>query len=134
MTDPTREQMHAEHRLWSDESAMWREEISHWKDEHRQRLEELEQAIACHASALEEHAMALGQHDTDATQHEHFLSELLKSGRPDGGDAEASWKEKHEEERARHAGCRDAHERIKRHHHTAMAKLSILMSALKSPE
>jgi uncharacterized coiled-coil protein SlyX len=134
MSQITRDQMHAEHQLWEGEISHWREEIARWKKEHQDRLAELEQAIAAHASTLEEHANALGQHEENTVQHEHFLAELLKSGRPDGGDAEDSWLQTHTEERNRHAGQRDAHERIKRHHHTAMAKLAVLMAALRAPE
>ncbi len=134
MTLATAEQLHADHRYWEEEIAMWREDIAMWREERQKRMAELEQAIGAHAAALEQHAEDIVQHEADTVQHEHFLAELLKSGGPNGDDAEEAWQETHADEQARHAGQRDAHERIKRHHHTAMAKMAVVIAALKSPE
>ncbi len=134
MTLATAEQLHADHRLWEEEVAMWRDDIALWQEEQQERMAELEQAIGAHAAALEQHAEEIVQHEEDTVQHEHFLAELLKCGGPNGGDAEEAWQETHAAERARHAGQREAHERIKRHHHTAMAKIGVVIAALKSPE
>lgn len=134
MTQATCAEMHTDHRHWEDELAMWKQDIACWRAEHRERLAEIKQATAAHESALEEHANALRVHDEEIVQHEHLLAELLKLGRPDDGEVEGALEEMHSEERARQAGHREAHERIKRHHDTAMARLSVLVAALQAPE
>lgn len=134
MTQATLEQLHADHRHWEEEIAMWRDDIALWREEHQKLLARLEQAVGANAAALEKHADEIVQHEEDTLQHEHFLAELLKSGGPDGGDAEEAWQETHADERARHAGQRETHARIKRHHHTAMAKIAVVIAALKSSE
>ncbi|MEW4529674.1 MAG: hypothetical protein ACF8PG_05980 [Maioricimonas sp. JB045] len=134
MTHSTHEQMHHEHHRWQTETAMWREDIARWRDEHRQRLAALQSAFDEHTSALEQHAEALAQQEEASVHHEHFIRELLESGRPGAGEIEQSWEEVHEEQRTRHNLHQQAHERIKRHHYKAMARLDVLIAAMKMPE
>jgi len=43
------------------------------------------------------------------------------------------WEETHQNQLAQHTGQRQAHERIKRHHHMVIAKLAMVMPARESP-
>jgi hypothetical protein len=62
--------------------------------------------------------------------HEKTLRESLRGGSDPALDD--ALVERHEEQSSAIAAQRDAHERIKKHHHTAMAQVAILKAAFEA--
>ena len=126
-------QLHADHRHWKSEISMWREDIAYWRAEHETALEclkEITTIIRDHAEGLQQHEHKLTVIDNAVDYHEKMLKESLRGGSdPDLDDALA---ERHEEQTNAIATQREAHERIKKHHHVAMAQVAILKAALEA--
>ena len=126
-------QSHADHRYWQSELEMWREDVANWKHEQADALVELEQI----ANEIRENAKSLDEHDekvivlgTGLRAHEKELAELVKTGvETDMHDDFCSYHQRHS---ADHARQREAHERIKKHHHRAMAQVAMLKAAMEA--
>ncbi len=126
-------ELHADHRHWKNDVSMWQDDIEQWRSQHTTALKTLEQVaamIAEHGESVDEHAEKLEAIVNSLDYHEQVLSESLRGGSdPNLDDALL---ERHEEQAATLEKHRDAHERIKRHHHTAMAQVATLKAALEA--
>ncbi len=124
--------LHEEHRHWEDDVKMWRLDIEEWQKEQAKLLADLELAMGSEVSGLHEHAKIIGEHQAKVVDHEHLLAELEQSQRPTPTEIEARMADAHEKESHRHAQMQEVHERFKRHHHRAMARLAVVLQALGS--
>jgi hypothetical protein len=122
--------MHHEHRQWLSENDLWRCDIGSWQEELRRAvvgLKEIEAALKEHETALQTHAAAIRLREQELATHEHALAEYERG---EAGAELLGLARTHKAEAAKHAQQRDAHERIKRHHHEVIAKMSLLHKAL----
>lgn len=133
MSISTNAEMHAEHRLWSSEHAMWRDDIELWRKEHQQVLADLTrlvQVLKTHDHALAAHLSDINTHQAAEQTHERALA-----GSSPGNATEnlAEMAAKHQAEAYHHRQQREAHERIKKHHHSVIARCSMLFKAIPDP-
>jgi len=129
MTTKMHTELHSDHQHWRNEIKMWREDIEAWKKEQAKLLSDVEVALGANVSALKEHGGSISSHEASVVHHEHFIAESERSSMP-SGNAEVGLAEDHRKEAGKHAGLREVHERIKRHHHRAMAKLGGVLRML----
>ena len=133
MATVTHATMHCDHKQWISENDMWRCDISSWQEELRQaasHLAEVEAALKEHEKALQVHAAAIRLRQQDLAAHERALAEY------EGGETGAeliALAQSHGTEASKHSQQRDAHERIKRHHHAVIAQVNSLRKALGKP-
>jgi hypothetical protein len=124
-------EMHEEHRYWLSEHALWRDDVSIWEEEARKAVEDLkkvEAALRDHEEALRSHAETLGREEARLRKHEHELAEFEKG--TGGTNDLIAMARGHQGEGDRHGELRQAHERIKRYHHTIIAQCALLLKAL----
>jgi hypothetical protein len=90
-------------------------------------LKNVKAALEEHDKALKAHAAAIRLHHQSLGKHEQALAEFEQ-----GGTAEEplTMAPEHQKEDARHGQQRNAHERIKKHHHTMIAQLNLVQKAL----
>ncbi|MEX2286399.1 MAG: hypothetical protein WD648_04865 [Planctomycetaceae bacterium] len=129
MTTKTHAELHADHMHWRNEIKMWRDDIEEWKKEQAKLFCEMEIALGANAAGLKEHAGSVNRHEASIVHHEHFIAECERST-TSPGNAGAVLAEDHKKEVGKHDGLREAHERIKRYHHRAMAKLAAVLRML----
>jgi ribosome-binding ATPase YchF (GTP1/OBG family) len=130
MTTHTHSVLHADHRLWQEEIEMWQIDLEEWEKERVKLLAELEVALGAEVSGLKNHAQTIEQQREKVLQHEQFLADVDRSLRPISNEIEARLADAHDQEITNHARTREAHERLKRFHHRAMAKLSVVLKSL----
>lgn len=126
--------MHGEHRQWLNENGHWRDDVAIWQNELKEVLAaigKLDTAIHAHQEALRVHAAAVRCYEQNLAEHEHALADYERGGA--GADLIPLVKA-HHEEAGRHSQQRDAHERIKKHHHAVMAQWSKLLRAIEAAE
>ncbi len=87
-------------------------------------------ALGAEVSGLKEHAKTIHQHQEQVVHHEQLIADLERSERPASSEIEARMADGHDREAQHHAQMRDAHERLKRFHHRAMAQLSVVLKSL----
>jgi len=108
---------------------MWRDDIAIWKQGHQNALDELkriEKRLIEQADALESHINQLDSHEANTLQHEHaVVAECRDQTKPTPHSLAD-----HAKETTEHQHLRDAHERIKKHHHTVMAHIATLKATL----
>jgi len=134
MTTTTLANLHSDHKHWRNEIKMWRDDLEEWKQEQAQLLSDIEIALGANVAGLKEHAGSIGEHEKNVVHHEHFIAECERSATPPPRNVANLFTEDHEKEASKHAGIRQAHERIKRHHHRAMARLAVVLQALGQAE
>jgi hypothetical protein len=130
MTTLTHADMHHQSRFWQNEEALWRDDIRAWEEELTQTLAEAERlnaALSNHEKTLRSHAAAIRLHGQDEATHVHALAEYERGGL--GADM-LGLAHEHQEKINMHIRQRQAHERIKRRHHTVMAHWRLLLKAL----
>ena len=125
--------MHAEHRLWASEHSMWCDDIELWYRQHESaltQLKKLEELIRQHGECLDCHAQEVQHLQHSAEGHEASMAAY----RREGADAEGQQAmcANHLQQAERHAKQREAHEWIKKHHHTVMAHLTMLKTAIEA--
>lgn len=118
---------HKDHQQWQNENAMWRDDTQQWQKEHQAALQELTAAIKCHTDALNDHLGSIGQHETNVLESERIIADSERAGTP---TTDKGHTEPHQQEARQQAQLREAHERIKRHHYSAMAKLAVVTKAM----
>src|SRR5579863_279022 len=131
MRAETHPAIHADHRHWQNDIRMWRDDVREWQKEQARLLAEIEIALGGNNSCLNRHSTLLSELDEKILHHEHFIAECERSARPEPGDADDALTRAHQKEAGAHAALRELHERIKRHHHRAMARLAIVREALE---
>jgi len=125
------ESMHHDHRQWESDVAMWRDDIGIWERGHQNALKELNriaERLTEHNASLESHVDQLDSHEANTLQHEHTVSAECR----DHTEPSPHSMSDHAKEAAQHQRLRDAHERMKKHHHTVMAHISMLKATLDS--
>ena len=125
--------MQSDHRQWDYEHSNWRADIEHWQREHESALSQLaklQELIRQHGEALHWHTNALEQHQQSLRNHKRAMSVYQTQG---GGERlQETLAETHGEHAQRHKTQQVAHERIKKHHHTVMAHLTMLKTAIEA--
>ncbi len=131
MTTISHSEIHGDHRYWQSEIKMWRDDIQQWQQEREDCIAELLEAINRHDRAMECHTNSIVDHQSAIVDHEHFIAECEQnSSAKDKGD-EATFAETHQGESSIQNDLRASHERIKKRHHTVMAKLAMVVASLK---
>lgn len=128
-------ELHADHRLWKSELSMWRNDIELWIKEHAEALKELEHAselVRRHDEALARHLEALEKIENSLDYHEKNLAESLKGRSDERSNLEAALAERHAEQKEHFFRQRSTHDKIKMHHHIAMAQVASLLMVLRS--
>jgi len=127
----TRPAIHGDHRHWQNDIKMWREDVQEWQKEQAKLLADVEIALGANNTALNHHITSIGEHEGKIARHEHFIAECERSLGLQAGEVETGLTEAHQKEAGAHVLLRQLHERIKRHHHRAMARLAIVRQALE---
>lgn len=131
MTTISHSEIHGDHRYWQNEIKMWRDDIQLWQQEREDCIAELLEAISRHDRAMECHSNSIVDHQSAIEDHEHFIAECeQKMNTEDKGQVE-TFMETHYGESALQTDLRASHEKIKRRHHTVMAKLAMVVASLK---
>lgn len=128
----TLEDMQPDHRMWDHEHSAWRVDVARWGTEHESALSELaklQEIIRQHGDALDAHAETMERHQDSLRDHDRAMGEFKRNG---GGSLQEAMEKKHHEYAEQHNGQRAAHERIKQHHHTVMAYLTMLRAAIEA--
>lgn len=123
-------EMHTDHKQWTSKETLWEDEARIWLDEIDTALAEakkLESTLCEHRKALEAHVETLHSMRQNRTPHERALAEFEEGGQGENLIAMAS---AHEHEAERHYQLYQVHERVKRHHHTAVAYWRLLFKSL----
>ncbi len=126
-------ELHADHRLWQSELTTWQFDIQEWQSEHAAGREELKKIIELlrqHEKALSEHEDAVEAIGAGLEFHEKNLAASLRDRAHPCLDNVLL--REHGEEADKFARQRAAHERIKKHHHIAMAHVASLKHALEA--
>ncbi len=123
--------MHSDHRHWGCEIAAWRDDVGLWQHEIDKALSDLaglERTLRGHAEALRGHAEQIRSHEEELREHEEALARYEHGG--PGEEKLIGMALYHNAEAALHDRQREAHERIKKHQHTVLARWSLLLRAL----
>jgi chromosome segregation ATPase len=123
--------MHSDHRHWGCEIANWCDDVGVWRHEIEKALADLaglERILRAHVGALRDHAEQIRSHEQDLTEHEEALARYEQGG--PGEERLIGLALHHNAEAAHHDRQREAHERIKKHQHTVLARWSLLLRAL----
>ena len=126
----TLEDMQADHRQWDYVHLAWRVDIASWRREHELALSELaklEEVVHQHGDALDAHAEAMERQQDSLRDHERAIAEFKREG---GGQLQKAMRNEHREHAELHNVQRAAHERMKKHHHTVVAHLTMLRAAI----
>jgi septal ring factor EnvC (AmiA/AmiB activator) len=118
----------SKYRQWQSDLARWHCDVGFWRQEYQKALADLkrlEEALRAREKSLQVHAERLAAHEAFLAALEHGAEDL-----PDGGADEWGRYPPGQQEAARHSRQRDAHELIKRGHHTLMAYWSLLLETL----
>lgn len=125
-------QLHQEHGKWDSDVKMWMEDIKIWKEEMvalTEALRFIEEAVHNHKSALKSHSDSILFHQNELQHHERDMRYVLE-----GSNIDRELLGDHQKEAARHALQFNAHERLKRYHHSVMTLTKSLKMAIASIE
>ncbi|TWU46879.1 hypothetical protein [Rubripirellula reticaptiva] len=128
----TATQFHADHRHWQSDIACWNDDIESWRSEHSHAIVQLQAALRQineHGQCVNDHADSIASLESGLEHHEKSLAADLQNESTAGLDKTQC--EHHQREADLHARQRAAHERMKKHHHQAMAKVAMVASALE---
>lgn len=129
----TREKMHADHRQWAEALSQWEDDLAIWHRELIEAGEALRQVGAildAHAAGLGSHTRLLHREDEAVEDHEHLIACVARHQADHDRIAQAGG---HDAEAVRYRRLLDTHERLKKYHHTLMAKVSVLARAAAAP-
>ncbi len=121
--------MHADHKDWEQDIKTWQQDIDNWRLEQAMFMANAESALRTEEAWLKDHVDAVGRHEQSVLQHEHTISELDRKESADPKESTARGTT-HRRETETHGNLQLTHERLKRHHHQAMAKFAALLHAL----
>jgi hypothetical protein len=134
MTTATLGTLHVDHNHWQNEINMWRDDLLAWKKEQAQLLNDIELALGANVAGLKDHATSIASHEAEVLQHENFVAKCERSSVPRPDQDPTIFTEYHDEEAKKQDRLRETHERIKRHHHRSMARLTAALHALGQVE
>ncbi len=124
--------IHSETQQWLGESAMWRDDLAIWQKEIDHALGELqvlEDASREYRQELQDHLEIVAAEGQYLRNQEHALANLERGRSTDELELLRLAK-LHRENAGVHAQQRQAHERLKKHHHALMIHWSALLKTL----
>ncbi|MEQ1827131.1 MAG: hypothetical protein ABL921_14345 [Pirellula sp.] len=127
-------ELHSDHRRWQSDISMWDFDIEQWRSELSKALDDLDQIAAMlrhHKKNISEHADVIETMEAALEFHEKNLAASL-NGCVDS-DLDDALRASHSIEAKKIVMQRESHERIKKHHHIAMASVAMLKNALSTP-
>jgi hypothetical protein len=130
MTVSNHVDMHRDHLRWASEASMWRSDLASWQHELAAAIAEVDQitkALEAHGERLRKHAATIRVDELDAEGHEHALAAYEQG---ESGEDLLAYAKKHTRETDRQAKDREAHEQLKRLHHTIIAQWRLLLKSL----
>ena len=125
--------MQADQRQWDYVHSTWCVDIECWQREHESALSQLaklQEMLRLHGEALGSHARAVEGHQQGLQDHGQAMSEYQNQGA--GETLQETMASKHRELAERQRTQHEAHERIKKHHHTVMAHVTMLKAAIEA--
>jgi hypothetical protein len=125
-------EMHSDHQQWTSKETLWEDEARIWLKEIDTALADakrLETILSNHRKAMEAHFENVRGLRQTRGGHERALADYEKGGR---GEDLIAMAPKHEQEAEKHYQLYQAHERVKRHHYTALAYWQLLLKALST--
>ncbi|HVK11432.1 MAG TPA: hypothetical protein VM597_21865 [Gemmataceae bacterium] len=128
MTSTLNQDLHADHRAWLADLSLWQDDVREWRAELGRALDDLRAAeglLRAHAQGIDEHAVELDAEEEAVRQHECGIVLVERAGGLEAGP--------HDDQAARHPRRREAHERLKKYHHTVLARVSLLLKAITAP-
>jgi hypothetical protein len=128
-------ELHADHRLWLSDISMWQFDLEQWRSEFSTTLDAMDQIAAMlreHKKNVDEHADIIETIEAALEFHEKNLAASLQGS--SDSDFDDALVESHAIEAKKIAIQREAHERIKKQHHIAMACIAMVKSALFEAE
>ena len=134
MTTTTLANLHFDHKHWRNEINMWRDDLLEWKKEQAQLLNDVEIALGANVAGLKDHAGSIAAHEAEIVQHEHLIAECERSSASRPDEVATIFTDDHEGEANKQDRLRETHERMKRHHHRSMARLTAALHALGQGE
>lgn len=125
--------MHVEHRQWESEHSMWSDDIEHWRGQYesaQSQMKTLEELVRRHGEQLDAHTQAIRRIQHSFEDHERSMAAYQR----DGSDAEGqeAMCANHVQQAERQSQQREAHELLKKQHHTIMAHLMMVKAAFES--
>ncbi|HWB14622.1 MAG TPA: hypothetical protein VG826_35695 [Pirellulales bacterium] len=123
-------EMHSDHKQWTSKETLWEDEARIWLNEIDAALadaKKLETVLREHRTAMEAHVEKVGGLRQGRAAHEHALAEYEKGG---CGEDLIAMAPKHEQEAEKHYQLYQEHERVKRHHYTALAYWQLFLRAM----
>lgn len=124
-------ELHADHRNWKSNISMWRFDLEQWRSEHKSALEQVEQIaeiLRQSENALNKHAETVDTIEAGLEFHEKNLAANLQDHAD--SDLDDSLLSGHAENSKKFDSQREAHERLKKRHHIAVAQVGALKHAL----
>ncbi|WP_350101366.1 hypothetical protein [Fulvivirga sp.] len=122
--------IHQDHCRWESDLEMWSLDLKMWEEESEalnDTLSFITEAIKNHEESLMDHLKTLIDHRNKLNQHEKDITFLIE-----GTPLDDKLRESHTNEDKYHEIYRNAHERLKRYHHTLIALTKGLKKALES--
>lgn len=123
-------EMSGEHKQWQSDNCMWRDDLARWQKQAEQAiaaLKSLEESLQKHRKALQLHQLAIATEEQELKVHEHAMAEFERGG---AGENLLEMVGPHKEGASKHNARKEAHARLKKHHHAVMASWSALEQAL----
>ncbi|QDT12718.1 hypothetical protein [Planctomycetes bacterium K23_9] len=130
----TAAESHADHRHWHSDVECWKDDIENWRAEHSTAVAQLQEALRQineHGASLDQHADSVASLEGRLEYHEKNLAASLQNG--SNTELDEMLSDQHAKQLDVHQRQHESHERIKKHHHTAMAQVAILKAALEAP-
>lgn len=122
--------IHQDHLKWKSDLEMWSLDLKMWEDEIKtlkDSLSFIEEAVKNHEDSLMDHIKSLMDHHEKLDHHEKDITFLIE-----GSTLDTKLVEYHDLEDIQHEINRNAHERLKRYHHTVVALTNGLKKAFES--
>ena len=128
--DNLHQQMHADHRLYQNETSLWLDDLRGWEQEQHEAAKSIDDVKAIfqkQIESLQTHAAAVRLHDQTLAQHEKALAGYEQG---EGGMELPALAKAHTAQTERHAQQRAAHERLRRLHHAIIVQWNLVRKTL----
>ncbi len=133
MTHTANERMHGEHRTWEGDLQLWREDVRTWQHQLAAALAQVRlftTELEDHSRLLKQHAAALCLEQQQGDAHEHAIAAFEQGGE---GEELFQMARQHGDEALAHRRHRDAHEQLKKVHHSIVARTNQMLKSLQQP-
>lgn len=131
MTGKDKIDMHHDHVLWNSDIRMWNQDLETWEmemDALKDAFKVIKKAIDNHEAALMNHKEVIRSHYDHVNNHETDLSLIPSTV----SSLDKEMTAKHQGESYTHRLQMDAHERLKRYHHSILVLTKNLKQGLES--